>query len=68
MSDIKLRVFRGEEGEGELKEYEIELDDEEILNSGQENFTIVKMKILEIEWLYQYKYGHRRAKFSLNNK
>ena len=31
MSDIKLRVFRGEEGEGELKEYEIELDEGMVL-------------------------------------
>ena len=53
---------------GFKKQYEIELPDEEILNSGYENFTIVKMDILEIEWLYLYRYGHRRAKFSLNNK
>ena len=26
------------------------------------------MEILEIEWLYLYRYGHRRAKFIINNK
>ena len=53
---------------GFKKEYEIDMPDEEILNYGYENFTLVKMEILEIEWLYLYRYGHRRAKFSINNK
>ena len=53
---------------GYKKEHEIELPSEEILNSGYENFTLVDMEILEIEWLYLYRYGHRRAKFIINNK
>ncbi len=53
---------------GYKKEHEIELPSEEILNSGYENFTLVNMEILEIEWLYLYRYGHRRAKFIINNK
>ena len=53
---------------GYKKEHEIELPGEEILNSGYENFTLVNMEILEIEWLYLYRYGHRRAKFIINNK
>ena len=53
---------------GYKKEHEIELPSEEILNSGYENFTLVNMEILEIEWLYLYRHGHRRAKFIINNK
>ena len=53
---------------GYKKEHEIELPNEEILNSGYENFTLINMGILEIEWLYLYRYGHRRAKFIINNK
>ena len=53
---------------GYKKEHEVELPGEEILNSGYENFTLVNMEILEIEWLYLYRYGHRRAKFIINNK
>ena len=47
---------------------DISLPDEEILNSGYENFTLVNMEILEIEWLYLHRHGHRRAKFIINNK
>ena len=53
---------------GYKKEHEIELPNEEILNSVYENFTLINMEILEIEWLYLYRYGHRRVKFIINNK
>ena len=53
---------------GYKKEHEIELPDEEILNSGYEHFTLVNMEISEMEWLYLHRYGHRRAKFIINNK
>ena len=53
---------------GYKKEHEIELPDEEILNSGYENFTLVDMEISEMEWLYLHRHGHRRAKFIINNK
>ena len=53
---------------GYKKEHEIELPDEEILNSGYENFTLVNMEISEMEWLYLHRHGHRRAKFIINNK
>jgi len=53
---------------GYKKEHEIELPDEEILNSGYENFTLVNMEISEVEWLYLHRHGHRRAKFIINNK
>ena len=53
---------------GYKKEHEIDLPDEEILNSGYENFTLVNMEISEIEWLYLHRHGHRRAKFTIINK
>ena len=53
---------------GYKKEHEIDLPDEQILNSGYENFTLVNMEISEIEWLYLHRHGHRRAKFIINNK
>ena len=53
---------------GYKKEHEIELPNEEILNSGYENFTLVSMEVSEIEWLYLHRHGHRRAKFIINNK
>ena len=53
---------------GYKKEHEIELPDEEILNSGYENFTLVDMEISEMEWLYLHRHGHRRAKFIISNK
>ena len=53
---------------GYKKEHEIDLPNEVILNSGYENFTLVNMEVLEIEWLYLYRYGHRRAKFTINNR
>ena len=31
MSDIKMRVFRGQEGEGELVDYKVELDEGMVL-------------------------------------
>lgn len=46
----------------------MELTDEETLNSGYKNFTVVHMKILKIEWSYLHRYGHRRAVFTIDNR
>ena len=47
---------------------ELEAPDEEPLNSGYENFRVVQMEILKIEWLYLYHYGHRRTVFTIDNR
>ena len=44
-------------------------DNEEVMVSNAVRHTISDdMEVLEIEWLYLYRYGHRRAKFTINNR
>ena len=53
---------------GYLIEHEKKLPENEILESGYKNFTMVTIQIASIEWLYLHRDGHRRAFFKYNNK
>ena len=43
------------------------MPDDEILQQGYKNFSLVDIKINKIEWLYLHRYGHRRALFEVSN-
>ena len=50
-----------------LPEHENELPDDDLLQNGYNNFTLVEIKIHSIEWLYLHRQGHRRALFTSTN-
>jgi pyridoxamine 5'-phosphate oxidase len=52
---------------GYLPEHEKTVPDDEILQQGYKNFSLVDIKINKIEWLYLHRYGHRRALFEVSN-
>ena len=52
---------------GYLPEHENELPDDNLLQNGYNNFTLVEIQIHSIEWLYLHRQGHRRALFTSTN-
>ena len=52
---------------GYLPEHENELPDDDLLQNGYNNFTLVEIQIHSIEWLYLHRQGHRRALFTSTN-
>ena len=52
---------------GYLPEHEQDLPNEDILEKGYANFTLVEIQISNIEWLYLHRDGHRRALFTFEN-
>ena len=52
---------------GYLPEHEQDLPNEDVLEKGYANFTLVEIQISNIEWLYLHRDGHRRALFTFEN-
>ena len=46
--------------------FELEAPTSEEAKKGFENFTVIKIFIYEIEWLFLASQGHRRALFKIN--
>lgn len=52
------------DGLSEFKETEL-LD--KLLDTAYQNFAVIECKVIELDWLYLNKDGHRRAKFLFQN-
>jgi len=52
---------------GYLPEHEQNHPNEDVLEKGYANFTLVEIQISNIEWLYLHRDGHRRALFTFEN-
>ncbi len=53
--------------QGYLPEHEKTVPDDEVLQKGYKNFSLIDVNIKKIEWLYLHRFGHRRALFEIQN-